>query len=196
MCVCVQVNTNVEQVDANSFVLALEEADSINHVVVFLTGQVPFSQGFGGAVYFGWPSPEAAGLSWQYLGYITNEKPSAIFKIAKLKATDNISINPFSAQLTQGLVHNAQIGIIVEPLTEISQKTISTDTVASQVQAFTEFSQKMLENFFNYASSFAVSPGQAALQPSATYVPMDVLQKWYANFERRLQANPHFWKTL
>ena len=193
-----QVNTNVEQVDANSFVLGLEEADTINHVVVFLTGQVPFSQGFGGSVYFGWPSPESGGISWQYLGYISNDKPSAIFKITKLKAAEHISTNPFSSQLMHSLCSptNAQIGIMVEPLAEISQKTVSPDTVASQVQSFTEFSQKMLENFFNYASSFAVSPGQGMLQPSATYIPMDVLQKWYTNFERRLQANPQFWKTL
>ncbi len=192
------MNTNVEQVDANSFVLSLEQVDTINHVVVFLTGQVPFSQGYGGSVYFGWPSPEAGGISWQFLGHISNDKPSAIFKIAKIKAAEQSS-NPFSLQLMQSLAYspsNAQIGIMVEPLAEISQKTVSPDTVASQVQSFTEFSQKMLENFFNYASSFAVSPSQSVLDSSAIYVPIDVLQKWYAKFERRLQANPQFWKTL
>ena len=193
------MNTNVEQVDGNSFVLGLEDVDSINHVVVFLTGQVPFSEGFGGSVYFGWPSAETGGIAWQVLGYISNDKPSAIFKIAKIKASEQMSSNPFSSQLMQSLARsstNAQIGIIVEPLTEIAQKAVSPDTVASQVQSFTEFCQKMLENFFNYDSSFAVSPGQSVMHPSATYIPTDVLQKWYTNFERRLQANPQFWRTL
>ena len=188
----------MEQVDGNSFVLSLEDVDSINHIVVFLTGQMPFTQGFGGAVYFGWPSPESGSISWQFLGFISNEKPSAIFKIAKIKASE-ISNNPFSSQLIQNLVRsptNAQIGIMVETLSEISQKSVSPDTTASQVQSFTEFSQKMLENFFNYASSFAVSPGQSPMNPATTYVPIDVLQKWYATFERRLQANPQFWRTL
>lgn len=56
---------------------------SINHIVVFLTGQVPFADGFGGSIYFGWPTDEG-GISWQLLGFITNDKPSAIFKIAKV----------------------------------------------------------------------------------------------------------------
>ena len=194
---CPQVNTEVQQVDANTYVLALEHVDSINHVVVFLTGQVPFSPEFGGAIYFGWPTPES-GISWQFLGYISNDKPSAIFKIAKVKSTEML-VNPFSQQLMATLTQsptNAQIGILVEPLATISQKASTLDTEASKVDNFTEFAQKMLENFFNYASSFAVSPGQGVLPPTATYVPINTLQNWYANFQRRLQANPNFWKTL
>lgn len=194
------MNTNVEQVDANTFVLGLDHVDSINHVVVFLTGQVPFTQGFGGAIYFGWPSPETGGISWQFLGYISNDKPSAIFKLAKVKPSEMVR-NPFSQQLMQTMVSsqsnaNAQIGILVEPLMEIGQKTPSLDVEASKVAGFTEFSQKMLESFFNYASSFAVNPGQSVMDSSATYIPIDVLQKWYTNFERRLHTNPNFWKTL
>ena len=49
-------------------------------------------------------------------------------------------------------------------LSEIAQKTPSADTVASTVDLFTEFSQKMLENFFNYAGSFAASPAQITVQ--------------------------------
>ena len=67
---------------------------------------------------------------------------------------------------------------------------------ASTVDSFTEFTQKMLENIFNYASSFAVNPTLAPLDPSETYVPSKALQQWYANFQRRLQTNPNFWKTL
>ena len=65
----------------------------------------------------------------------------------------------------------------------------------STVDSFTEFTQKMLENFFNYASSFAVNPALTPLNPSETYVPSSVLQQWYLNFERRLQTNPNFWKS-
>ena len=35
-----QVNTAVQQAGPNQFFLSLEHAESINHIVVFLTGQV------------------------------------------------------------------------------------------------------------------------------------------------------------
>ena len=190
----------MQQVDANSFLLGLEQVDTVNHVIVFLTGQVPFTEGFGGSIYIGWPSPDVAGgITWQFLGYISNDKPSAIFKITKVKPSDAF-LNPFSRELMDTLTAsrfpttNAQIGILVEPLTEISQRTPSGDTEASKVESYTEFSQKMLENFFNFASSFTVVPGQSPMDPSESYVPMKVLQQWYANFQRRLQINPNFWK--
>merc|ERR1719187_2110022 len=43
----------------------------------------------GGAVYFCWPDPMGLSQSWQLLGTISNAKPSAIFKISKLKGTDD-----------------------------------------------------------------------------------------------------------
>ena len=208
------MNTNVQQAGENTFLLTIDGAESINHVVVFLTGQVPFSEGYGGSIYFGWPSSTGAaaagldGVSWQYLGYISNDKPSAIFKIASVKPKD-LSKNPFGQDLgmdtmmagTNGCLvgatptQSALIGISVEPLSEIVQKTPSADTHASTVDSFTEFSQKMLENFFNYASSFAVDYS-SQLKPSETFVPVSVLQQWYTNFQRRLQTNPNFWKTM
>ena len=91
----------------------------------------------------------------------------------------------------------ALIGIQVEPLTDIAQKTPASGTQPSSVEAMTEFSQKMLENFFNFASSFAVDPRQqGVLRAGETYVPSSALQQWYSNFQRRLAANPHFWKSL
>ena len=38
----------------------------------------------GGSVYMSWPS-ESGDSSWQLIGHLTNEKPSAIFKISGLK---------------------------------------------------------------------------------------------------------------
>ena len=77
----------------------IPDIDHVNHLVVFMTGQGPFPENFGGggtyhmfnihqyfaffSVYFSWPSTE--GPSWIYLGKITNIKPSAIFKINQIK---------------------------------------------------------------------------------------------------------------
>ena len=90
----------------------------------------------------------------------------------------------------------AQIGISLEPLAQLAQQTPAQGTTASGVDSFVAFSQTMLENFMNYAASFTVSPAQImSAGPSDTYVPLSTLQKWYSNFERRLQHNPHFWKS-
>ena len=48
-----------------------------------MTGQMPFPDEMGGAVYFSWPSAE--GPTWHLLGHLTNAKPSTIFKVANLK---------------------------------------------------------------------------------------------------------------
>ena len=192
-----QVNTNVQQSGPNQFYLTLEQVESINHIVVFLTGQVPFSAGFGGSVFFGWPVGND--VSWQLLGFISNEKPSAIFKISKVKPHEAVQ-NPFSQEMMDTVSQlsstTALIGISVESLDQIAQQVPSADTQASTVDSFTEFTQKMLENFFNYASSFAVAPTPATLNPTETYIPSSVLQQWYMNFQRRLQTNPNFWKSM
>ena len=185
--------------DPNTYLLGLDQADTVNHVVVFLTGQIYFSDGHGGSIYIGWPSAVAGGgISWQLLGFISNQKPSAIFKLVKEKS--DVVMNPFSQEMMDTVAAHqptfAQIGIMVEPLVEIIQKTPATNTEASITDSITEFSQKMLENFFNYASSFSVSPSTSPMDPSASYVPMNVLMQWYTNFQRRLQTNPQFWKTL
>ena len=81
------VDTSFREVDPTHALIDIVNVESFNHVVVFLTGALPFPDGMGGAVYFSWPDPTELGVvpSWQYLGNITNVKPSAIFKIAKLK---------------------------------------------------------------------------------------------------------------
>ena len=187
----------MQQASPNQFFLTIDQAESINHIVVFLTGEIPFAEGFGGSIYFGWPVE--GGVSWKILGFISNEKPSAIFKISKVKPNEAVQ-NPFSQEMmgtfNQLGSTTALIGVSVELLSEIAQQTPSADTQASTVDSFTEFTQKMLENFFNYASSFAINPSLAPLNPAESYIPASVLQQWYATFQRRLQSNPTFWKAL
>ena len=91
--------------------------------------------------------------------------------------------------------HLAQIGISVEPLSQLAQQTPVTTTSETSIAPFVEFSTKMLESFFNYASSFAVQQAQMVPNPTETFVPFSTLQKWFENFQRRLQQNPYFWKS-
>lgn len=67
------------------------------------------------------------------LGYISNTKPSAIFKISALKKLDEMETNGLSAAMSQFNVfgsqpisHTAQIGVSIEPESQITQLVPST----------------------------------------------------------------------
>ena len=91
--------------------------------------------------------------------------------------------------------HLAQIGISVEPLTQLAQQTPDTFASTTTVEPFLEFSRKMLESFSNYAASFAITQAQMTPNPSETYVPLSTLQTWFTNFQRRLEQNLYFWRS-
>jgi hypothetical protein len=71
------VQTNYHQVADDKIVFSLDNATAIHHVVLFLTGSQPLPDGLGAVIYFGWPPYE----HWQTMGWISNDKPSAIFKV-------------------------------------------------------------------------------------------------------------------
>lgn len=185
------VQTDAVQVSADKFVFNLPDYESVSHVVVFMLGTVPFPQGLGGAVYFSFPDP-AGGQVWTLLGFITNDKPSAIFKISGLKPGDG-GANPFGIMAAGPPV--AQVGVSIEVLDQLAQQTPVSSAAVSAVDSFTQFTQKMLDSLYNYSSSFAVSQSQMTPNPSEMFIPASSILKWYQNFQRRMEQNPNFWKT-
>ena len=217
------VRTDARPVSPTEVVFDVADAAKSNHVVVFLTGQTPFPEGQAGAVYLGTPnvdfadaaSADAAGLVWVLLGHLSNEKPSAIFKISGLKkptATTASSINnPANALFGGGggiaggmtmastpKSGGAQIGIMVAPIAELAQQTPASAATAPTADAFAQFTTKMCANFFNYASSFASTPAQmtAPIGGNEQFVSLNVVQRWFDNFTRRMTLNPNYWKDL
>lgn len=72
------VQTECIQVSETQFAFSIEKATStIRNLAVFMTGSEPFPEGLGALVHFAWPPYE----NWQVLGYLSNEKPSAIFAV-------------------------------------------------------------------------------------------------------------------
>uniref|UniRef100_A0A6A7G5T7 Protein OPI10 homolog isoform X1 n=2 Tax=Hirondellea gigas TaxID=1518452 RepID=A0A6A7G5T7_9CRUS len=188
------VQTNFTGISETRFVTTVTEADTINHVVIFLTGTQPFPDGLGGAVYFSWPSPDGAPV-WHFLGTINNLKPSAIFKISGLKNNSGdtaTSQSPFMQQSS----HDAQIGISVEPLTVIEGQTPASSAASTQSWQL-EFSQAMCVNLHNYTASYARPLHQlptAGYSSQETFIPTSALVNWYNNFTRKLQQNTNFWR--
>nr|CAG4643488.1 EOG090X0D82 [Ilyocryptus agilis] len=188
------VQTNFQQINATQFVIDIPDADNINHLVVFLTGATPFPDGFGGSVYFSWPEPTAPPV-WDLLGFLTNAKPSNIYKITKLKRSAFEGSTPSPFGLGQISSHSAQIGISLEPLSQIASQSPNAITEPTNTSTFLEFAQSAVQHLFDYVASFAVSQAQMTPNPSETYIPMSALRNWYNNFIRKLQLNPNFWRT-
>lgn len=144
------------------------------------------------SVYFSWPDPNAP-PNWQFLGYISNNKPSAIFKISSLKKNHEFENSNLGIFGIGKISHVAQIGISVEPLTIIEQQAALAK--ANSTSSTIEFAQKMISSFLNYVSSFSVTQSQMTPNPAENFVPLSTVQGWYETFERRLQQNPNFWKA-
>ena len=103
--------------------------------------------------------------------------------------------NPFALEGNQNVtstITNALIGISVETNNVIDQLQPSIEAQVTNISSFVEFSTKMLQNFYNYVSSFSLVVPADGQQ----YVPLSTLQNWYTTFERRLGQNPNFWKNL
>eukprot|EP00842_Homolaphlyctis_polyrhiza_P005228 jgi/Hompol1/5706/HPOL_001107-RA len=109
------------------YVFELPDPASINHLVVFLTGSAPFPPGYAATVHFLWQVaapyswPSLVTPSWTLLGHISNEKPSAIFRLGGKKSItgksmdalmDDTDQSPFAAVPTV----SAQLGISIEPI--------------------------------------------------------------------------------
>ena len=84
--------------------------------------------------------------------------------------------------------HVAQIGVSVEPMSEINQQTPVLEPAAED---FAAFAHKTAENLFNYISSFSrYIPGT-----TEQVVPLNSVQNWYQTYMRKIEMNPNFWKS-
>ncbi|PAV17939.1 hypothetical protein PNOK_0642500 [Pyrrhoderma noxium] len=181
------IQTNLQVIDDTHVAFELPSASTINHLCVFLLGTVPFPDGFGATVHFHWP-----GKGFQLLGALSNEKPSAIFR---LRGT-------FSAQTT--LTHaafqspggmdgdntTAVLGIAVEPLDAIQAQLASmpSSVVRSPptgVSDPTVLAEKIVKHLFNFLSSFGSNGG--GVSPD-TFIQLSAITRWYESFLSKIRA--------
>ncbi|KAJ7768670.1 hypothetical protein DFH07DRAFT_807561 [Mycena maculata] len=175
------LQTNLQQVDETHALFELPAAGAINHVCVFLLGTVPFPDGYGCTVHFFWP-----GKGFQLLGMLSNDKPSAIFRLrgtytAQGKAA--FSASSSSSDMQQEEV-TAILGLSIEPLSDIGVQmanmnigTVAKAEPASGLRDPTLLAERIVKHLFNYVSGFTgggVGPDVA--------VPMTLIVKWYENF--------------
>jgi len=181
-------------VDETHAVFELPAASTINHITVFLLGTIPFPEGFGATVHFHGPSK-----GFQLLGMLSNEKPSAIFRLrgtfdSNSTAMQNAftSASPIPSAPTTDV---AVLGFSIEPLSQIqSQMSLmrtSTGTLASSGAVATPapdptlLAEKIVKNLFNYVSGFV--PGGGSVTENSV-VPIGVIAKWYEKFLAKVKA--------
>ncbi|KAJ2829169.1 hypothetical protein FBU31_002754 [Coemansia sp. 'formosensis'] len=185
------VQTNLQQVDVNKYVFELPDAHNINHIVVFLLGTIPFEPGYAATVHLLWPNK-----SWQMLGALSNDKPSAIFR---LKAT----ITPEEAASMPGV--NAELGISIEPIQAVEQQfqqmrqqsggsnalVVAQQQQTPSMPVALQFAERTLQSLFDYAMSFATRPdasmGAFGSGAAAQVLPVKAFEDWYNSFQRKIQ---------
>lgn len=186
------VQTNFIQSSESKFLIQLENAQEINHLVVFMTGVAPFPVGFAATVHFYWPTE--TNPHWQLLGYLSNEKPSAIFKLGGTKSTSSTTfLNSNNSGTTQGNQMNlivAQLGISIEPVQQVMVQcspaspsipsTTSAVTVLNKANESTTIAVKLLQNLADFCSGFVVNqlpPASYSMMQGSNedgYIPMKV----------------------
>ncbi|GBC08190.1 hypothetical protein RclHR1_07960006 [Rhizophagus clarus] len=195
------IQTNIQQVDVNKYVFELPDAATINHIVVFLLGTIPFDPGYAATVHFLWPGN---GSGWKLLGMISNEKPSAIFR---LRGTTISSSSAFGTRLLTSGINTTQfganissitatLGISIEPINVVEEQVLSLPQQinASIPEYTTQISTNVLKNLYNYATSFATSivPFDAQkIGIGNSYISTKIFQDWYDGFTRKVMMDPN-----
>jgi len=185
------LQTNLQQIDETHAIFELPSASTINHVCVFLLGTVPFPEGYGATVHFHWP-----GKGFQLLGMLSNDKPSAIFRLRGTFTTHTPNHTAFqgisSIPIDASADVSATLGIAVEPLSSIQEqlanmpnalaKSLTRDPLADP----TLLAEKIVRHLFNYLSSFAGEGGGG--MNAGSYVQLSVVSRWYESFQSKIRA--------
>ncbi|RHZ66985.1 hypothetical protein Glove_303g55 [Diversispora epigaea] len=208
------IQTNLQQVDVNKYIFEIPEAITINHIVVFLLGTIPFEPGYAASVHFLWPGGEQG---WKLLGMLSNEKPSAIFRLRGnvIPGTTLNTSNPFSSKLlnyngdemsmdvgstpSTSTSVTATLGISIEPISMVESQM---SMLSNQNATMSQFSGvnpetiafNILKNLYNYVTSFAQTStpfGSHVIGSGNSFISVKVFQDWYDLFSRKIKMDPN-----
>jgi len=177
------VQTNLQEIDETHCAFQLENASSINHICVFLLGTVPFPSGYAATVHFFWP-----GKGFQLLGMLSNEKPSAIFRV---RGTFGVSDYAQSRRFTQNFQQSqalipgstaaesvtALLGIAIEPLDAVMSQISTLPSSAKSVADPVVLAERIARHLLNFTSSFGM-----------TSIPQRAIEQWYESFCGKVRA--------
>ncbi|KAI9216142.1 hypothetical protein BC828DRAFT_371355 [Blastocladiella britannica] len=158
------VQSDFNPVDAGKWALEIPQSELVNHMTVFTFN--PFPAGYAATVHVMLPASQ---LGWQMLGVLTNEKPSAIFRLAGLRTLEAVAA--VEAAAMGGVdVPPAVLGISIEPI----------ETVMQQYEALPSSRKSALTLLHHSsASNIASAPLTTAAGATAQSLATRVLQHLY-----------------
>lgn len=184
------LQTNLQQVDETHAYFELPNASTINHLTVFLLGTIPFPDGYGAAVHFYWP-----GKGFQLLGMLSNEKPSAIFRLRGSFTQSSASAPHTAFSNTSSLLNGAGtdvtaiLGLAIEPLPQIQSQLTQLPSAVARTSTIAQdptlLAERIVKHLFNYLSGFVGDSG--GVTPELA-VPMSIVIKWYESFMGKVRA--------
>lgn len=211
------VQTNAQQVAETKWVFGIDNATEVHHMAVFLTGAAPLPANAGAIIWLGFPPFN----NWRYLGYLTNQSPSAMFQVQQVRCHvtwasysikgqarrihRNTELRWVSVPKSPGMSFSvkeltyknivAQVGIELGDIKAIEHQFGTKQQRKEKVVADrVAFGQKMVQSVFNYCASFCAEVRDNNTGKMERIVPLSVLEKWYSNFESKLKNNPDFWR--
>lgn len=165
------------------------------HLTRRFPGENLFNVAYGASIYANTDVGTAQGRPWKFLGVLTNEKPSAVFKLSdthKLVARPTDQDNAIPKLL--------EIGISIEQLYELDRLMMENSSTAlvpapsSSVDVMAlplVVAQRVGEHLFNYITSFARQANDVAtMHPTLPVVPVKVVQDWFDGLIRRASLDP------
>ncbi|GAA5983510.1 hypothetical protein JCM10908_000313 [Rhodotorula pacifica] len=188
------------------FAAQITDPQELNHIGVFMTGQAPFPEGYGATLHL-----QAPGKGWELIGGLTNERPSAFFRlrgtfIPSGTSFSSTSFGPAAATAAPTSSSTATLGILCEPLESVNAQLAALGTSATAIAANpatstalvparggaggggpdpVKLAQLVGKNLFNAVAGFAQPlPGGQAGQ----WLPFEAIERWYREFERKLKT--------
>ncbi|ORZ39523.1 hypothetical protein BCR44DRAFT_1386889, partial [Catenaria anguillulae PL171] len=201
------IDTNFTQVDPSGtkFAASIAHSESVNHLVVLTLN--PFPTGFGATVHINLPND----ATWHLLGALTNDKPSAIFRLSGLRppraAGEDVAMDEGSIPALNASGPPAGIGISVEPL-DVIQQQLATLPLSRQSALAASGSMlatpsapsssnpestsiRMLQHLYNFVTSFATNQLPPGAHPSVaitnnSWIPVKTFEQWFASVKSKL----------
>ncbi|KAL1987094.1 hypothetical protein VTN96DRAFT_4968 [Rasamsonia emersonii] len=210
--------TDIAAIDAQpnaqptKFAFTFPAYPKFNHIVVFFLPGTVLPPDTAAAIYIQSPEskPTPNGPEFRFLGAISNEKPSAIFKIGSSSQPRRSEAEEEDQMLDEDAtgardVTNGQVtlGISIEPAQsvaaqlatlnasrnppELSSSTALVRQTPQQKQITTKvLAQRIIGNAFNFLASFADN------KQGEEMVPLKSFRDWWTKFERRIDVDPSF----